>query len=616
MKYIHDLEDNQVSRITQLNISNTQLTNDSNNIQDLLKIESKLQTLSHNILYKNLHLIDHNYARKQKNHISCRDNNIIYRQNQELNERGNNINIDLYKTQPIISSTNTIEKTQFTSDIERHENINNLPQLQHNNITNIVPIYNEIETDYLGPMNVKCKHCNALHFKDEMVAGKGKSFNTCCNHGKVKIDDIKYPNYLTNLFINNDTNSNAFLNNIRRYNSNFAFASLNTNVVNFNNNRPGPFCFKSLGDVYYKIITSLHANENTTPTNGQVFIYDGEEAVNYRKARDNTLKKDILQNLQTMFKEHNIHAQSYLMMQEELDLQKEISAANNTNDTVPELRMVFTIRDNLDPNRYNIQRANEVAAIFTTNADGEIPESWVVIRDSHDRQLKNVPLSDKNVDAWLYPIFFPFGTGTWHSKIPKINIERNTREKYVTRNKWLKYMIAFREESSNIFLRGRRLFQQFLVTSYVNIQKEFLNWCRYNQKTLKADSYTGLKEYLQNRDQNHNKQVGKMIILPSSFVGSPRYMQQLYQDAMAEVRNSGVPHLFITQTCNPNWKEMRENLFEGQQPNDRPDLIARVFRLKKKDYSRRSLQKNFSVVSYHIFGSSNFKNEAFLICIY
>lgn len=64
-----------------------------------------------------------------------------------------------------------------------------------------------------------------------------------------------------------------------------------------------------------------------------------------------------------------------------------------------------------------------------------------------------------------------------------------------------------------MFLRGRRLFQQFLVTSYIDIQKKFLNWCRYNQKTLKADNYTGLKEYLQQRADNHNKQIGKMVEL-------------------------------------------------------------------------------------------------------
>uniref|UniRef100_A0A914Z2E1 Helitron helicase-like domain-containing protein n=1 Tax=Panagrolaimus superbus TaxID=310955 RepID=A0A914Z2E1_9BILA len=60
-------------------------------------------------------------------------------------------------------------------------------------------------------------------------------------------------------------------------------------------------------------------------------------------------------------------------------------------------------------------------------------------------------------------------------------------------------------------------------------------------------------------------------------------MEQLYQDAMAIVRRFGKPDLFITMTCNPNWKEILENLLEGQTPADRPDLVARVFK-QKKDY--------------------------------
>lgn len=77
-----------------------------------------------------------------------------------------------------------------------------------------------------------------------------------------------------------------------------------------------------------------------------------------------------------------------------------------------------------------------------------------------------------------------------------------------------------------------------------------------------------------------------MIILPSTFYGSPRNMLQhmlQYQDAMAIVRKYGKPEIFITMTCNPNWREIRENLLPNQQPADRTDICARVFNIKR-DY--------------------------------
>jgi hypothetical protein len=42
------------------------------------------------------------------------------------------------------------------------------------------------------------------------------------------------------------------------------------------------------------------------------------------------------------------------------------------------------------------------------------------------------------------------------------------------------------------------------------------------------------------------------------------------------------PHLFITMTCNPNWPEIRQELLPGQEPMNRPDLVSRVFKLKKQ----------------------------------
>ena len=74
-----------------------------------------------------------------------------------------------------------------------------------------------------------------------------------------------------------------------------------------------------------------------------------------------------------------------------------------------------------------------------------------------------------------------------------------------------------------------------------------------------------------------NCQVGKIVILLSTFVGSPRDMTQNYQDAMAIVRMKRNPDLLITMTCNPNWREIRDNLLPGQQASDRPDICARVF---------------------------------------
>ena len=65
------------------------------------------------------------------------------------------------------------------------------------------------------------------------------------------------------------------------------------------------------------------------------------------------------------------------------------------------------------------------------------------------------------------------------------------------------------------------------------------------------------------------------------------------QDAMAIVRATSKPTLFVTATCNPNWKEIQDELLPGQTANDRPDMVARVFAAKLKQLREDLLQGEY-----------------------
>ena len=71
------------------------------------------------------------------------------------------------------------------------------------------------------------------------------------------------------------------------------------------------------------------------------------------------------------------------------------------------------------------------------------------------------------------------------------------------------------------------------------------------------------------------KSIGKRIILPSTYKGCSRNLQQLYQDAMAIIRAYGKPDLFVTITTNPKWPEVTNELKKVQNA-DKLTIIARV----------------------------------------
>lgn len=109
------------------------------------------------------------------------------------------------------------------------------------------------------------------------------------------------------------------------------------------------------------------------------------------------------------------------------------------------------------------------------------------------------------------------------------------------------------------------------------------------------DTYIGLADALQVRANNENLRAGRIVILPSTFIGSPRNMMQNYQDAMAIVRKFGKPDIFITFTCNPSWPEITPSIHSFESASNRPDIVVRVFHAKVKELLSLINQK-------HIFG--------------
>lgn len=146
---------------------------------------------------------------------------------------------------------------------------------------------------------------------------------------------------------------------------------------------------------------------------------------------------------------------------------------------------------------------------------------------------------------------------------------------------------AFRLQSryfeNSTLMQGGCLLQQYIVDAYAAIKSERPAWFQRNQEKFRGETFAETKEALESGNVKGSS-VGRRVILPSSFTGGPRYMKQNYQDAMAICSWSGDPDLFLTFTCNPNWKEIRDylDIVGAREPTDRPDIIARVFNTKVK----------------------------------
>nr|XP_051191002.1 uncharacterized protein LOC127304355 [Lolium perenne] len=163
------------------------------------------------------------------------------------------------------------------------------------------------------------------------------------------------------------------------------------------------------------------------------------------------------------------------------------------------------------------------------------------------------------------------------------------------------YRLQTRPAIFNPILHGGRLFQQFAVDMYIKIEGCRLNWFREHQKEIRADLYKGIVDSIA-AGESRDAAVGIRTVLPSTFNGGYRDMKKRHMDAMALVQTYGKPDIFLTMTCNPNWPEIVDDLMPGQTPQDRPDLVARVFRAKLEAMKEILLINHIlGVVTAHVY---------------
>ena len=182
-----------------------------------------------------------------------------------------------------------------------------------------------------------------------------------------------------------------------------------------------------------------------------------------------------------------------------------------------------------------------------------------------------------------YPLLFPRGEDGYFPGIRHSDISLGPRHN-VTIKEWLSFRIFDRQNEPSTLLMSRKLFQQFLVDGYMMMEAQRLGWVVRNQKLLRADNYKRLDDAIRRGDIDPDDSagsIGQRCILPSTFVGGPRYMIQNYQDTMAICKTIGYPELFITFTCNPKWPEINRFVKDkGIRAEDRPDILSRVFKMK------------------------------------
>ncbi|KZP20021.1 hypothetical protein FIBSPDRAFT_708719, partial [Athelia psychrophila] len=394
-------------------------------------------------------------------------------------------------------------------------------------------------------MEASCSHCGALHWIGEHVTTsscRNPKFRSCCNHGHVRLEAPPPPPYpLQQLFLGATSQSREFLENIRQYNTAFAFTSLGVKQDNTVNAGTGPYVFRIQGQLCHRAGTLL-PQPGHVPSYAQLYIHDPRAALQYHQDCNGRVREDTMQILQNVISASHYYTHLYKHAHEVL----------REHEDVPDVSIRLRCAPNQDRRRYNLPTADEVAAILPGDGSQPTDSRDIILRlRAPEGPLQRISDGHVAYACLHYVVLFPHGEDGWRWDLRIVHPEKE-QPRRVSQIRHCAYRIHVRPNHFNTILRGGRLFQQYVVDMWASADQNRLKFLRNNQAMIRASLYSGLEDAVHGADRQIDlNELGRRFILPSSYTGGPRYMQQCLQDSLALARFYRKIDLFITVTCNP-----------------------------------------------------------------
>ena len=374
--------------------------------------------------------------------------------------------------------------------------------------------------------------------------------------------------------------SKLFRENTRSFNNSLALSSIQVNVKHFGNGYCPSVIFEGKVTQY---CGPLIPEDGQAPRFAQLYIHDPatENTSRFRNmslpsnlsSKQINIIRNTLDNLQEVIKDVNPFVKDLLDVFEIPD------------DELKDEKIVISCRKEDRPKdsherTYNLQQSLSEVSVLTNSVPGDL-----VLR-KRGGGLQRIYDLHPAAQALHFVLLFPFGT-LGYSEFMMHNDDK--KSKRVTPREYFAYHLNMRNLNADFLFRFCRLFQEYICLAFTTIENQRLNFQKNNQAALRADSYKNVKDAMKDlvplgdrisKDEHHLK-IGRSIILSKSFVGSPRWYNSQFQDGMAICREYHKPDFFVTMTCNSHWEEIKRELRGTETAQDRPDLVARVFKLKK-----------------------------------
>ncbi|KAJ7777827.1 hypothetical protein DFH07DRAFT_730985, partial [Mycena maculata] len=267
------------------------------------------------------------------------------------------------------------------------------------------PFVVEPEHHDLGRMNLKCRHCDALHWSGEKLAKSSNAspeFGMCCNHGKVEIGKLEDPpERLKRLLLDNGPQGKEFRNNMWQYNIALSFTSLGVKENQSVSRGSGSPIFKIQGELCHKA-GSLIPTPGRVPSYAQLYIYEPHAALEYRIQNNNNLRRDTMDLLQEVVTANHQYADIFMHADEVL----------HQHPDAPEATVRLRVAPGVHRRWGNLPTADEVAVILPGD-QSEQQARDIVLRKRYG-PLMHISNLHPAYTPLYYVLPFPHRENGWH----------------------------------------------------------------------------------------------------------------------------------------------------------------------------------------------------------
>jgi hypothetical protein len=309
----------------------------------------------------------------------------------------------------------------------------------------------------LGPMNIHCSHCHALHFDSEKLTSStrnNKKFGGCCLQGQVKLPAFPDPPVtLRNLLCGVSPQSKTFKKEIRQYNAAFAFTSLGVKIdSSVTGAHGGPFSFRINGELHHKMGSLLPEN-NDVPRYAQLYVHGGfEQSIANRLRNNPNLDVTIMTQLQAML--HQTHPYVALF-KHAYQIMADLPQEEQGN-----VQVRLHVEQSADQRRYNLPSVDEIAAIVPGDGSENVKSDRDIVVRLIGGGLQRISHLHPSYSSLHYVLLFPHGEDGWSNAIPtQRGASGNVRSATVSQRCYYAYRLHARPGEQPLLLHGGNLLQ-------------------------------------------------------------------------------------------------------------------------------------------------------------